>query len=237
MLNSALDLPTHTAMFSERGRVQIPSLLESSYAQALENCLKTDVPWGLSTLENGEGRTFTAEEVAQMSRADWQKLMFDVQNSAREGYQFLFNAYQMVTAWKEKRDPGLLLHRFLELLNSPPLLEFARTVTGCNDIVKADAQATRYLPGHFLRRHNDFGQQSATDYRLVAYVLNLSRDWPADWGGQLQFMDETDRVIESLVPRFNCLSLFKVPSWHCVSCVAPYATAPRLAITGWFRSH
>lgn len=45
-------------------------------------------------------------------------------------------------------------------------------------------------------------------------------------------MDESDTVTESWVPQFNCLSLFKVPAWHCVSCVAPYATAPRLAITG-----
>ncbi|MGA7966728.1 MAG: 2OG-Fe(II) oxygenase family protein [Gammaproteobacteria bacterium] len=237
MLNPALDIAAHATPFSERGRVQIPGLLEPAYADTLEGCLSTDVPWGLSVLENGKGRTFKAEELQQMQRADWQKLMLEVQNSAREGYQFIFNSYQMVTAWKERRDPELLLHPFFEFLNSAPMLDFAREVTGCRDIAKADAQATRYLPGHFLRRHDDFGQQSATDSRLVAYVLNLSRDWHADWGGLLQFMDENERVTESWVPRFNSLSLFKVPAWHCVSCVAPYATAPRLAITGWFRSH
>jgi len=237
MLNSALEVADHARRFSEHRRVQVPEILDNAYAEALEHCLKTEVPWGLSVLENGEGRTFKAEELQQMQRADWQKLMRDVQRSAREGYQFLFNSYQIVTAWKEKRDPHLMLHAFFEFMNSAPVLEFARAVTGCNDIVKADAQATRYLPGHFLRRHNDFGQQSATDTRLAAYVLNLSRDWHADWGGQLQFIDEADYVTESWVPRFNCLSLFKVPAWHCVSCVAPYATVPRLAITGWFRSH
>lgn len=237
MLNPDLETAAHARRFAEHGREQIPGLLDSGYAEALENCLKTEVPWGLSVLENGKGRTFKAEELQQMQHADWQKLMNDIQLSSRQGYQFIFNSYQIVTAWMEKRDTHLLLHPFFEFMNSAPVLEFARAVTGCNEIVKADAQATRYLPGHFLRRHNDFGQQSATDNRLAAYVLNLSRDWHADWGGQLQFMDETDRVIESWVPRFNCLSLFKVPAWHCVSCVAPYATAPRLAITGWFRSH
>lgn len=176
MLNPALEAATYTRLFAEHGRVQIPEALDTGYAEALENCLKTEVPWGLSIMENGKGRTFTAEELQQMQRADWQKLLRDVELSSRQGYQFIFNAYQIVTAWKEKRDPHLLLHPFFEFMNSRPVLDFARHLTGCNDIVKADAQATRYLPGHYLRRHNDFGQQSATDYRLVAYVLNLSRD-------------------------------------------------------------
>lgn len=237
MLNPSLEITPYAGRFAEYGRVQIPEPLNVAYAEALENCLRTEVPWGLSVLENGEGRTYLAEELRTMQRAEWQQLMQGVQRTAREGYQFLFNSYQIVTAWKEKRDTHLMLHAFFEFMNSAPVLEFARAVTGLEDIAKADAQATRYLPGHFLRRHNDFGQQSATDSRRAAYVINLSRDWHADWGGQLQFLDQDDRVTESWVPGFNRLSLFKVPAWHCVSCVAPYATAPRLAITGWFRSH
>ena len=237
MLNPNLEPQDYSARFTERGHVQIPQLLDTATADRLRACLEKDVPWGLSTFENGTGRTRTAEELARMHREEWQQLMLDVQRSAQQGYQFIFNAYQIVTAWKERRDPELFLHPFFEFLNSPPMLEFARSVTGLANIAKADAQATRYLPGHYLRRHNDFGQQSTTDSRLAAYVINLSRDWPADWGGLLQFLDEEDRVIESWVPRFNCLSLFRVPAWHAVSCVAPYATAPRYAITGWFRSH
>lgn len=239
MLNPDLDISALAAHFAQHARVQIPDLLDAAYADALENCLKTEVPWGLSVLENGEGRTYRAEELQQMEGPDWRRLMQEVQRSAREEYQFLFNSYQIVTAWKEKRDTHLMLRPFFEFMNSAPVLQMARAVTGLDNIAKADAQATRYLPGHFLRRHNDFGRQSATDSRLAAYVINLTRDWHADWGGQLQFLDDNDRdrVTESWVPGFNRLSLFRVPAWHCVSCVAPYATSPRLAITGWFRSH
>lgn len=129
----------------------------------------------------------------------------------------------------------MFLHRFLEYLNSPPMLEFVHQVTGHADIGKADAQATRYLPGHFLRRHNDTIQDDPDDVRRAAYVFNLTRDWEADWGGLLQFLGEGDRVEEAWTPAYNALVLFSVPSWHCVSCVAPFATEPRLAITGWFR--
>ena len=43
------------------------------------------------------------------------------------------------------------------------------------------------------------------------------------------------RVLESFTPRWNSLSLFKVPALHCVSYVTPWAAGPRLAVTGWLR--
>jgi Rps23 Pro-64 3,4-dihydroxylase Tpa1-like proline 4-hydroxylase len=67
-------------------------------------------------------------------------------------------------------------------------------------------------------------------------VINLGHDWQADWGGLLQFFDESGQVTESFVPRYNTLSLFRVPQLHAVSLVAPWAERPRFGITGWFQS-
>lgn len=237
MLNAALDTNEFARMFHAHGRVLIRDVLTEETAERLEHCLRKEVPWGLATLIGGEGRTVRADELADMQPRDWQQLMHDVQAGAREGYQFLYNTYMMVTAWKERRDPALYLHRFLAFLNSEPVLDFARMVTGYSDIAKADAQATRYLPGHFLRLHNDIHQAGKSDSRRAAYVVNLTRDWKADWGGLLEFLDNDGRVEETWIPAWNALAMFKVPTWHCVSCVAPYAAAPRLAITGWFRTH
>jgi SM-20-related protein len=108
-----------------------------------------------------------------------------------------------------------------------------RTITGRPEIRRADAQATRYLAGHFLRRHNDLHEE---DGRVCAYVINLTRAWQADWGGLLQILDERGDVVRTLMPRFNTLSLFRVPTEHCVSPVAEFATGARYAITGWFRT-
>ena len=44
-----------------------------------------------------------------------------------------------------------------------------------------------------------------------------------------------DMFTDVFVPRFNTLSIFTVPQFHAVSCVAPYAPMGRLAITGWFQ--
>jgi len=121
----------------------------------------------------------------------------------------------------------------VEWINSPIFIQLLRSVTGVSNIMAADAQATRYLPGHFLKRHND---QVANQSREVAYVLNLTKDWRSDWGGLLHFMDDRDRVTETYMPAFNTLTLFRVPMWHHVSYVSPAATEARYAITGWGQS-
>ena len=127
-------------------------------------------------------------------------------------------------------DEGLLLHRLLEFLNCPDYLAFARALTGDARVRRMNAQATRYRGGHFLKLHDDF---NAEEGRLYAYVINLTHEWKADWGGLLQFLDAEGRVIDTLMPRWNSLSIFRVPAPHVVSLVAPWAEGERLAVTGW----
>ena len=82
--------------------------------------------------------------------------------------------------------------------------------------------------------HDDGGAEGAG--RVTAYVLNMTPDWPADFGGQLQFADRLGRAEEVITPRINTLSLFAVPTPHLVSAVAPFVSGSRYAITGWFNS-
>jgi Rps23 Pro-64 3,4-dihydroxylase Tpa1-like proline 4-hydroxylase len=63
--------------------------------------------------------------------------------------------------------------------------------------------------------------------------LNLTKDWRADWGGLLHFVNDNNVIEEVQVPSFNTLALFKVPTRHFVSYVSDYATAKRYAVTGW----
>ena len=65
-------------------------------------------------------------------------------------------------------------------------------------------------------------------------MINLTQRWQPQWGGLLQFIDAAGNVIDTLAPRWNSLSLFRVPALHAVSLVAPWAGEERLAITGWF---
>lgn len=123
-----------------------------------------------------------------------------------------------------------LVHGVLGFFNTPDFIGFARHLTGDDSITHANAQCTRYRPGHFLLPHEDIDEQEGRRY---AYVLNLTRDWKPDWDGQLQFI-EGDTVVDTLLPRWNTLSLFRVPQRYQVTLVVSWATAPSLAMTGWW---
>ena len=139
----------------------------------------------------------------------------------------------MIDAYTNKWQPRLMLCDILEAINGPKSLDFFRAVTGDTQIRKVELQATYYAPGHFLKLHND--SDTAGDDRRYACVINLTKDWESHWGGLLQFVDDKG-VSATQVPTFNNCGLFKVPCDHQVSYVAPFATRPRYALTGWLRA-
>jgi SM-20-related protein len=233
MLNNDLDLPHWRERLLRHGRVQIPDVLQAGALERLRRCLTDEVPWTLALRDVADtSRTIGHAELQRLGADGLARLLAQAASDAADRYGFAYESYMMVTAYLERRDPDLLLHRILEFLNSPAFIGFTRALTGDPGIGRVSAQATRYRSGMFLKRHNDL---EPAEGRRYAYVINLGEAWAADWGGLLQFLDDDGNVVDSFVPRPNSLSLFKVPAWHCVSLVAPWALQPRLAITGWWQ--
>lgn len=226
MINNDLDPAQARRELHARGRVQVRDFLQPDAAERLHACLRDDVPWHVA--ERGRPNR-PAPAFGQPDPA----LDDAYARAASDGFHFAYDRYLMVEALKEGRDPDLLLHAVVPFFNGPEFLEFIRWFGNDPAINMVGAQATRYRPGQFLRQHDDRHEDEGRRY---AYVLNLSRDWEADWGGLLQFVDARGSVVETFVPRFNSLSLFKVPYAHLVTPVAPWAREPRLAITGWWHA-
>lgn len=232
-INPHLDRTVLAEHFRHYGHVQAREVFAREQADTLKQCLARDVPWGLAYYDNGA--VFLREhELKAMSPEQLRELEKQVYARARSMYQYAYSAYPMLDAYLQGWNEVALLNEFLEGLNSEPVLEFVRSVTGFQDIIKADAQATRYGPGQFLRQHND--QSPPSETWLVAYVYNLTPQWQPDWGGYLQLIDADGDVALGLRPRYNALNLLAVPQPHLVSLVSPFAGAPRYSITGWFRS-
>lgn len=232
MIGDRVDVALCREQLRERGRAQVADYLQPPVAERLQECLAREVPWTLAVRDGTGARTIEHAAYAAMDEAESVRLLSDVADAKGE-FRFAYESYMMVTAYQEGRDPDLALHRVLEVFNSPQYLAFVRELTGDPRIRRINAQATRYRAGHFLRYHTD---AESREGRLYAYVLNLTRDWQADWGGLLQFIDGEGRVTDTFLPRWNTLSLFKVPTGHAVSLVAPWAEQDRMAITGWFLS-
>lgn len=229
-LDPALDPVAIAPIFARFGRVHLPGVLAPGGAERLYAALERTTPW--SRLFNRAEKTFRSslQEWAALSPGDRLQLEAEIGAAARTGFQFLFDSHNLSHAEAAGERLGVDVEAVLDFLNGPSFLAFARKLTGDRRIAKLDAQASRYLPGHFLTQHTD--EQAGVD-RLYAYVLNLTPEWRADWGGLLAFLDEDGHVAEAYTPKFNALNIFRVPQAHCVTAVSAFAGAPRYAVTGW----
>ncbi len=231
MLNETLDIPALAARYAPRQRIQIRDVLDAQAAADLHGVLTRGTPWQLIYHAGGTKGRLTPEQMASMPPQDRAALINRVYEQSLKSFGYLYNANTMTENYERGDNPGHPLHRVFEFMNGPRMLDLIRGVTGIASVRRVTAQATLYLPGHFLNTHDDHINGHG---RRVAYVLGMARDWNPDWGGLLQFHDAQRDVEETIVPRFNALSLFGVPQSHAVSVVAPRAPAGRLAITGWF---
>lgn len=167
-----------------------------------------------------------------MTAKERQALEVGIRRRAADNFGYVYLTYPMIHATLTGWNPGHPIHAVTQFLNSPTFVSLAREVTGCAGILKTDAQASNFGPGHFLTRHIDDGLKRE---RKAAYTIGFTRKWEPDWGGLLSFMDERMDVSRALIPRFNMLTVFDGLRVHSVSAVADFAPAPRLSIVGWFR--
>jgi len=232
-LNPALDAATLGERFAARGRVHIADFLATEGAARLLAHLRERPDWIL--VINQEDKLFELDRAAQAALTETQKAQLDVavHRSARGGFQYRYETIRVPDSTAARAAEPTPLTRFADFLASPAVLAFLRAVTGAGGIGFADAQATAYSPGHFLTAHDD---DVAGKNRAAAYVMNLSTEWRADWGGLLMFEGADGHIEEAYVPRFNALNLFRVPARHCVSYVAPFAPWRRYSVTGWLRT-
>lgn len=231
-ISKALDLATLAAQFREQGYVSIPKVLPEENARRLQRAMSDFTDWNLVFNDRGKHVDLSSSQVHTMPAHTAQQLQAAIYAQARHDFQYCYNNYPIFDAHVQGRNRDHLLHQFFEWLDSDEFLDFARTLTGYDDISFVDAQATRFDPGHFLSCHDDAAEGKN---RRAAYIFNLTREWSPDWGGYLQLLDDDGHVRRGLRPSFNVLNLIAVPQPHNVSLVSPFAAASRLSVTGWLR--
>lgn len=218
--------------FVATGHVRLENAFAPETAEALHRHLNEELEWWRVVNQGERTWDLGPESIAAMADGGDTPLLDAVYKGAREGFQFLFDSVRVSDEPAERTARGLLLDRLVDAMNDAVNLGVLRRITGSEDIVRADGQATRYLPGHFLTGHDDDIDGKG---RIAAYVINLTPQWRTEWGGLLQFHDEAGDVTRGLKPRYNAIHIFRVPQLHSVSPVAPFAPHPRLCITGWLR--
>lgn len=232
-LSKSIDRDAARVSMQENGYAALAPLLQPGDAKRLHERVTSWPHWGLVTHLEDQHRTFDAagmEQIEPVRKAQFEAL---VHTAAARGFQYLFDNFALYEMGRNGKLEDPVLKSAFDFIRSDVFLDLAREVTGARDIAFADCQLTRYRPGHFLTLHDD---GNVGKNRRAAYVLNLTPDWKADYGGQLQLVDEAGDVSRGFTPGFNRLLMFKVPQPHLVSCVSPFAPGARYAITGWVRA-
>lgn len=221
-----------TAAFRQFGRIHIPGFLKPASAGMLHQALAAERLWMCSTMGGGQTIDVPVEQLEAFPPDQAMRFLQLAHAEARDGFHYMFDSLRISDLAEKKQPLDAPYAAAYAFLNSPAFLDFVRALTGDPRPNHVDAQATRYEPGHYLTQHDD---KKPSAGRLYAYVLNLTPHWRTDWGGLLNFIDADGHVAEAYSPAWNALNLFRVPQPHAVSCVAPFAGAPRLSITGWVR--
>lgn len=230
-LNPGHDVAALAAAYRIKRRLQVRDVLVEPAAEQVLAAL-TATPWGLAYNQGDQVAELDAQAIARLTPADRSQIGAAVFQGARRGYQFLYAYYPLFRAYFTPGHPHIALFDVYEFINSQPMLDFVRALTGHSGIRWADAQATNFRAGHFLKYHTDEAPQHR---RAAAYVMNFTKGWGRDWGGYLQFFNDRYDIEDGYRPVFNALNIFSVPMDHSVSMVASYAPGERLSVTGWFR--
>ena len=222
--------------YRRHGFVRLEPAVAPADAEALFAWLTGEAEWW-RVLNQGEDKVFElgpeAQAALEADPARAEALEAAIRKGARDGFQFIYDTVRTADSQSERQARGWPVDQLVEALNSERWLALFRHITGADDAVMVDGQATRYLPGHFLTAHSDEVEGKG---RRAAYVLGLTPSWRVEWGGLLMFHGADGDVARALMPRFNTITLFSVPNLHSVSSVAAAAGGPRFSVTGWLRS-
>ncbi|CAI8340406.1 MAG: Uncharacterised protein [Hyphomonas sp. TMED17] len=217
--------------FQASGRCQIGSFLPGSKAKKLRRTLE-DLPWHLVFNQGHKHVEFNQSEQASLTPELHAAIADAARQRSQSEFQYFYENYPVYDILNGPNPIDRLLEQIYATMNSPETLQMLKALTG-ETADFCDMQATRYSAGHFLTEHHDdvIGKN-----RKLAYVINLSQSWKSEWGGTLQFVDDDGAVVDEFLPRFNSLSIFKVPVMHRVSAVVDTVSENRLSLTGWFRT-
>ena len=232
MLNPDLDRQSLREEYEVDGRIRINDFLEPEVSHQIRRyCLEED-PFDVVYFAYGKNQVATQADMENLNDKEKEALNLEIANAASRRVGFVYGGYMMGRSGAVENPRLKFLSDVFEYFNGETMLEFVSDVTGARDLSSADCQYTKYTPGHFLTRHRD----DVSEHRRIAYILGFSENWHPDWGGLLQFFQEDGTARDAWIPRFNCLSLFDIKHIHSVTFITPFAKAPRVSLTGWFRS-
>jgi Rps23 Pro-64 3,4-dihydroxylase Tpa1-like proline 4-hydroxylase len=231
MLNPALERKALAEEFERDQRICIDDILRVEVAERVRAICAEKVSFDYVYFLDGAVRLSSEQQMAAFDPEKKARISQALMRNATHGIGYLYCGYVMNESRAGAGNDLDFLYEVFRFLNSPAMLGFIEDITGKCDLVRADAQYTRYSAGQYLTRHRDDIEGKT---RRLAYVFGFTRRWHPDWGGLLQFYEADGTPRDAWMPAFNRLSLFDIRHVHSVTYVTPFAGEARLSLTGWF---
>lgn len=210
--------------FLKNKKILIKNILVDKIAELLYKHAKLEKNWILSTgYDSVKYEKKVCKEYDKINTIQIRKIQEKFKNN---NFSYIFNRSM------NNKNPSFLEYNLRKYIGSKNFINYLNDITELKLTKLNTLFLSKYKGGNFLSPHSDRGNGK------LAFVLNLTKDWKAEYGGILHFMNqEKTKIVDSYVPFFNDLLLFEVPENgipHFVSHVVPYIKNERYSITGWF---
>jgi SM-20-related protein len=232
-INPALNLEAAKARYAFQRRVHIVDFLDVASAEHVYRLLSTDTPWGFAYHDGAAGRYMSMRDLEGLTRGRSERVAKALQEAVQQqNFSFGYHHFPLslvTTGESGTHNEHEELHEFLGAEN---ILSIMRDISGKPDITQAEIQADLFSPMHFLGLHK--GEQKYKNQ--IGFALTFARHWHPDWGGHLNFHAESGDVIQGIMPRFNCLTLYELPQNHSISIVPTSANEKLFMLRGLYHS-
>jgi len=235
IINTNLDIPALHQEYKETGAVAVKDLLSADVAEAVYEAMKHNVPWELHVKRpksSGKVEIISHENALKLTEKEKLKLVPKILTLKDNDLSFIYYRHTIPTTEDAASENLLILTQVTRYFNSKNYLKLMGEITGDYSGQEVSTWASRYDSNHHLSIHMD---ENPTQHRIAAHVLGLTKNWKREWGGQFAFCDARGKPVSYHPPKFNQLTLFKVPRLHLVNKIKPYAKESRFSLFGWYK--
>lgn len=225
IINNIENIELLNTEFNNFKKIKISNFLNEQFAELLYKHATLEKNWILSTgIDNNK-----YEKANNKQNEKINSLQIKNVNNAFLKNQFSYIFYRSMN----NVNISFIEFKLRKYLNSESFISKLNEITNLGLTQLTTLFMSKYSSGNFLSPHSDRGNGR------LAFVINLTKYWKPQYGGNLHFLDEDRKeIIHTYVPEFNNLIIFNVPEEksvpHYVSHVISNIKLSRYAITGWF---
>jgi len=209
--------------YSENKVISVPDILDKNLANNIYKLISNrifDKLWYL-TIHNGKTKYIFPNRYNRNLNSILEKL----KENKKKGI-FTYYIYRTFQIPK-----NVYITKLFNFLLSDKFINDIMKITGKNLTELNEVFISKYEKNCFLDIHEDKNKGT------IAFVINLTKDWRVDYGGNLHFLDNEGKVNRTYIPSFNNLIIFEVSdkSKHFVSSINNFVKNKRYCITGWYK--